>query len=376
MSSENKVIQPPLYKPFFAMPKKIAIVIQDLKGNGAERVAINLAIGLTNLGHECHIFNFRDKVELPVPPSVKRHVFPVKKFKFLPKTLRYRIISTYLDRFIISQIGKPHLVLSNLMNVDRIMQFSKLNVYTILHNTISSEHLKNSSPSERITKLKFLSKIYTAHPCVAVSKGVEEDYQNLFPSNQGVRTIYNPLDIQTIKESADLPSPLLKKLKKQEYFIHVGKFNQAKRQDKLLHAYAQSNISTPLVLVGQGPLLEKTKQLAQQLNIENRIIFAGFQENPYPLLKNAKCFVLSSDYEGLPTVLLESICLGTPAISTDCPSGPNEILPQKNLAPPDSSELLADLIKKADDNPQLYRVSLASQFTLDTAAQSYASLCL
>lgn len=92
-------------------------------------------------------------------------------------------------------------------------------------------------------------------------------------------------------------------------------------------------------MVGKGECENKIKELVTSLNLENQVIFTGFKSNPYPLLSKAKGLILSSDYEGLPTVILEALALKVPVISTDCPSGPNEILPEHSLCELDIDSL-------------------------------------
>ena len=101
----------------------------------------------------------------------------------------------------------------------------------------------------------------------------------------------------------------------------------------------------------------------------DKVIFAGFHSNPYPLIKNADLLVLSSDFEGLPTVLLESLSLSTPAISSDCPSGPREILPSNNLFPQDNIDKLAEFLSVPDYS--IYKVELPDKFYADTIAKKH-----
>jgi glycosyltransferase involved in cell wall biosynthesis len=109
----------------------------------------------------------------------------------------------------------------------------------------------------------------------------------------------------------------------------VGRFVAQKRIDRLIQAFAAAvhrGLDANLILLGQGPLQHKLQRLADELGIKSRVFFAGFQPNPYPYIKAASALVMSSDYEGFGMVLLEAMALGTPVISTDCPSGPREIL--------------------------------------------------
>ena len=127
------------------------------------------------------------------------------------------------------------------------------------------------------------------------------------------------------------------------YWLGVGRLIALKGFDLLLEAYAQvaSTDSPPdLVIAGEGPELSALTEQAQRLGIAHRVHFTGFLSNPYPLIKHARLFVLSSREEGLPTVLIEALALGTPVLASDCETGPSELV--------DSSHLV-----KANDVPAL-----------------------
>ncbi|MDC0390531.1 glycosyltransferase [Candidatus Thioglobus sp.] len=156
--------------------------------------------------------------------------------------------------------------------------------------------------------------------------------------------------------------------------MHVGKFKDQKRHDILIKSYAKSNIKEKLVLVGQGPLEEKSRDLVKKLNIKDKVIFSGFQNNPYPYMKNAKFMVLSSEFEGLGMVILESLALNTPVISTDCNSGPREILPKKNLTPVNDVNALALRISDASNNTINYSCNIRKEFLLENVVKEYIKL--
>ena len=125
----------------------------------------------------------------------------------------------------------------------------------------------------------------------------------------------------------------------------------------LIKAYAKSKVKEKLLIIGNfADTYKQCLTLVKELNIENKVIFLGFRANPYPYIKKAKLFILSSLYEGLPTVLLESITLGVPVISTDCKSGPREILENcpQCLIKVNDIEQLSNKIKDALNNPQKY----------------------
>lgn len=342
--------------------KKIVLVIPDLKGNGAERVVLTLASGFKTYGYEVHIVVFNKLIELEMEDIFPIHIFN-KYYRWIPKVIRGMLLGYFLDVFIKNRCGVPSLVLSNLLPADMLTAYSQFNSYFIIHSHMSQEIISFHRDK------KFLSTIYTKKPAVCVSKGVKKDFDDLFDSPFHSHQIYNPIDTEFIKKMALKFTPDIP-----EYIVHVGKFNKAKRHDILIKAYSESGVNIPLVLIGQGPLFEECQNLVKELVLEGRVIFVGFQSNPYPYIKYATFMVLSSDFEGLPTVILESLALGTPIISTDCPSGPSEMLPQKNLCEVGNINELGDLIQQADTMPQMYNSDLKDDFLLNNTIRKYLSL--
>lgn len=348
------------------MKKKVVLAIFTLQGNGAERFALTLAKGLIDAGHEAHIVHFKNIIDLPIPEGVNLHFFDYQKYRLIPKSLRPKWAAKAFDRFVLKNIGTPDLVLSNLFPVDFILSKSRLpNIHLVIHNTTSLEY------GERLKKLKNqLAQVYLSKPCVAVSQGVEKDFREVFGSESRITTIYNPIDIEQVVSTANEYLPDID----EPYIVNVGKFKQQKRHDILIKAYAQANIKEKLVLVGTGELLESSKQLVKDLKIEDKVIFTGFKKNPYPYIKHAKFMVVSSDFEGFSIAILEALALGTPVISTDCPSGPREILQLKNLAEPGNINSIAEKINEASASVSVFRLSINKQFKLEYVTDKYLNL--
>lgn len=345
--------------------KKVVLAIFTLQGNGAERFALTLAKGINNAGHEAHIVYFKDIIDLPIPEGVKIHFFNYQKFRAIPKFMRAKIAASSFDKFVLDQVGTPDLVLSNLFPVDFILSRSQLpNVHMVIHNTTSQEYA--GCFNDKL--LNQLKKIYLSKPCIGVSQGVTEDFKKLFNS-ENIQTIYNPIDIDDIQSSAnefipDIAGP---------YIVNVGKFKFQKRHDILIKAYAKANIPEKLVLVGTGELVDQAKTLVNELNIQHKVIFTGFKKNPYPYMKHASFMVLSSDFEGLGLVILESLALNVPVISTNCPSGPNEILDEEYLVDVQNIDQLAKLIQSASLKG-LNPLKLEKKFGQIFAVSSYLKL--
>ena len=259
---------------------KIAVlVISCLQGGGAERVVLTLGQGFYELGYEVHIVRFKPLVEYELNPNLNYHLLKYKPYKLIVgETCRNKIFAGVLDSYIAKNIGQPDIILSNLERADSVFSHSKLeNIIYVIHNTLSLsnqfEQVKNSD------KLKSkLIDIYTKHPCVCVSHGVKEDFIANIGKVSSITAIHNPIDRDYIQRMAEAFVP-----EYQNYIIHVGSFKHAKRHDVLLKAYAQTDQTMPLLLLGQGKYKKDMERLAVELDIQDKVVFLGFQDNPFPL---------------------------------------------------------------------------------------------
>ena len=148
----------------------------------------------------------------------------------------------------------------------------------------------------------------------------------------------------------------------------------------MLRAFAElKEPQARLMLIGNGPLETELKAFSRSLGIADRVIFPGFEPDPTPFYKTADLFVLSSDYEGFGNVIIEALACGTPVVSTDCPTGPAEILANGKfgrLTPVDEVGAFAEAIRETllqDRRPEELRAR-ARDFALEQAAQAYLDL--
>ena len=353
--------------------KKIVLVINCLQGGGAERSVLTLGQGFYELGYEVHIVRFKPLMEYDVNPNLIYHMIKFKPYKLIPvPQWRYQLFAQKVDNYILKNIGKPEMIISNLIAADKIMVHSKLpNIRYVIRNTISNKFsLTNSNDSAK--KVQELRAIYRKHPCICVSKGVESDLKASLGDDITTRTIYNPFDKNLIVKAANAADYVNDdKIEPKKYIIHVGSFKPEKAHDILLKAYAKSSMAYPLLLLGKGKMLDETKKMAQELGVSNSVLFLGFNNNPYPLVKNARGFVLSSRSEGFVRVIPEALALSVPVISTDCRSGPSEMLPAYNLVPVDDIDALANKMTLLMAEPQQFSVGFDDRFLPKNIAQQY-----
>lgn len=206
-------------------------------------------------------------------------------------------------------------------------------VYIRLGTHLSTA-LARKDAFSRWLRLAPMRRLYPrANGVIAVSEGVRQDtvrITGLAPAR--VHVIRNPVITGRLAEqaAAEAPHEWLRD-KSLPVVIGMGRLTAQKDFPTLLRAFALLQAQRParLVLLGDAPHAEDRERLvalAQSLGIAERVLFAGFQANPYAWLSRADLFVLSSAWEGSPNALTEALALGVPCVSTDCPSGPSEIL--------------------------------------------------
>lgn len=348
---------------------KILLAIRSLSGRGGERSVLTLAQGFYEIGCDVHILCFHSNHDYDLNPNFTYHLVDIKQwyYKFLvTSSLRYKFAAKQFDQYVLQHIGQPDLILSNLIQSNRILAYSKLdNIAYVIRNTFSKEN-ENALKKNPEKVLKRYREIYKKHPCICVSHGVEDDLKKTLGNLPEVTTIYNAFDQDYMQKQANAFQPDLG-----DYLLHVGAFCYAKAHDVLLKAYAKSSQQLPLYLLGKGELENEIKQLIDTLKLNNQVHFLGFNKNPYPFIKYSKALVLSSRYEGFVRVVPEALALGTPVISTDCPSGPNEVLAPKNLVAVDDIDALAEKMNQVMRNPSEFHVEFNSQFLPPNIAKLY-----
>lgn len=362
--------------------RHIAMIIDGLPGGGAEKVVLTLTRGLLGLGHRVSLLSLREVCDYTLPEGIDYRVITDSSRAPWRKLTELSRRAAALDnafRQLTTSAGQADLVISHLHKTDRIVRRSKVidpqKTWFCLHGVFSSAYLGHRTGFSRWLKAKKIHRVYQKRNIVGVSQYVVEDLCHQFsvtPKRQDV--IANPFDFEDILRSAAAPVPLPEK----SFLLHVGRFHTVKRHDRLLKAYALSGLQWPLVLLGEGSpeRMQQLKNLAQELGIHDRVIFRGFQSNPYCWIKNARMLILSSDSEGFGNVLAEALICGTQVVSTRCPGGPAEILTgalSAGLADL-TAESLAEKIRQTDNHPVTITPDALKNYQLNTVCQHYLGL--
>jgi N-acetylgalactosamine-N,N'-diacetylbacillosaminyl-diphospho-undecaprenol 4-alpha-N-acetylgalactosaminyltransferase len=195
---------------------------------------------------------------------------------------------------------------------------------------------------------------------IAVSDGVARDLRDNFgvPRDKVV-SIPNPVDAVAIQAKAKEAAPVIDG----PFIMSAGRLVGVKNFAMLIRAFAAAPGKRKLVIAGEGEDRRALETLARELGVADRVILPGFMANPYPLMSAADIFILSSNSEGYPNALIEGMAVGRPVISTNCNSGPSEILANKPrsgingltfaehgvLVPVGDEEAMAEAIRALDD---------------------------
>jgi glycosyltransferase involved in cell wall biosynthesis len=220
-----------------------------------------------------------------------------------------------------------------------------------------------------------------ADAILAVSRGVADDLARVLGiARERITVTYNPVATDDITElaAARLDHPWLVQ-GAPPVVLAAGKLKPQKRFDVLIEAFARVRALRParLVILGEGPERRRLEQRAVALGVADDVALPGFAANPFAWMARCDLFVLSSAWEGLPGVLIQALACGCPVVSTDCPSGPAEILEPGglgSLVPVGDSAALGDAIARTLEAPpstEEARRARAREFSVDRIAPRY-----
>ncbi len=354
----------------------VGIYLTSMTMGGAERVARNLCEGLVDRGYEVDLVLVEATGELldDLPDAVS--VIDLNAGRVL-RSLRplCEYLSTREPDILYSMMTEPN-VIAVLAHRFAITD-SRLVVSE--HNMLSHS---SESVKDQLARVGAWALYPLADDVVAVSEGVHDDLvANTRLDSADISVIYNPVDVESIREEA---SRLVDHKWLMDDTIDVvlagGRHEPQKGFDTLLDAFSQiDEEDVRLVIFGTGPEIKSLQAHAAALGIDDRVSFTGFVENPFAYMASADLFVLSSEYEGFGLVLIEALACGCPVVSTDCESGPAEILEGGTYGPlvpvGDESALEDAIIATLDDplDPGTLR-ERADDFDIESSVAQYDSL--
>jgi len=360
---------------------KIAIFLPDLRGGGAERVMVSLARGFSERGHDVDlVLAQRSGTFLNEVPS-EVTVVDLNRGKI------YKSLFA-LKRYL--RLVKPDILLSA-MDTSNVIALWAKKMARVETRVIVTVHIALSVNAKFLSRAdRFVLTLARwcyrgAYAIVGVSQGVADDMSSMLSiPRKEISVIYNPVVTPELFELAqkdvDHPwfNPVLTSV-----ILSAGRLTRQKDYPTLLQAFSLVTkvCAAKLVILGEGEDQHKLESIIESLNLQDKVSLPGFSKNPYAYMSKATLFVLSSAWEGFGNVLVESMAVGTPVVSTNCPSGPSEILVKGKygpLTPVGDVEALANaMINLLENNSDVEALrKRANEFTYDKIADQYLAIMI
>ena len=359
--------------------RPIALFMPSLHGGGAERVMLDIASEIVDRGMPVHLVlvraegHYRDLVPEGVQiidlDSHRTATSLLKLVGYVRRECPVALLSTLAHANVIALAAK-------------VMLRGDLRIIARMANTYGEE-LANGRLKHRLVLRLLKRMLPLADGIVAVSEGVAEDLSVHVPAvSHKITTITNPVATSEIigKAAEPVDHPWFG-VEGPPVILSAGRLTNVKDHSTLLRAFAEVLHSrmAHLVILGEGPERENLLRLAERHGIARQVDLPGFKPNPFAYMSKASVFVLSSRYEGFPNVLVQAMACGTPVVSTDCRSGPGEILEAGRwgrLVPVGGWHSMADAILETLDNhvPADHLARRASAYSVPTSLDRYLNI--
>ncbi|MHA7864096.1 glycosyltransferase [Flagellimonas marinaquae] len=311
--------------------KKIAIFINSLAGGGAERVTSYLLPYLVNKGHAVVLVLTEEELAYPVPKEVPIHYLDKsgKNESGVAKLLKLPWLAYRYAQFLRNEnITHSFSLLTRPCYINIMARWFTSHPYKLMvsERNFPSMQYGGNHLQARINNF-LVKRLYPkADLVVSNAKASAQDLvDNFGVAKERTRTIYNPIDIDKIQQMEAI----------QDFFdpnyvnaVSIGRLVPEKNHTFLLDAVLPFN-HLRLYIFGEGELRKSLEEKIQGLGLENRVFLMGFESNPFQYLKAADFFLFGSLNEGFPNVLMEAMCCGLPIVSTNCKSGPDEMMELK-----------------------------------------------
>ncbi|MDB5672990.1 MAG: hypothetical protein JWO25_3949 [Alphaproteobacteria bacterium] len=334
-------------------PKKLSFLLPDMRGGGAERVALRLMEDFVRAGHEVQLVLMEARGELMplLPPEVRVFDLHAARIRNVLRPLRHYFRTERPDAIQVSMW--PLTVIGVLAHR---LSGSRARIVLSEHITLSKQY--GGLGALGWAKLRHSIRFFYpfAHARIAVSRQAADDLARVSGiSRDSIDVVYNPVGAppETSQAGPDVDAlwgsggPRI---------LTVGSLKDQKNHKLLIRAFARLLRARParLMILGEGELRDSLERVAGEEGVADHVVMPGFFADPWPFYLSANLFALSSDYEGYPLVLIEAMRAGLPIVSTDCESGPDEILDGGRfgaLVPCDDVEALAAAMVRMLDGP-------------------------
>lgn len=310
--------------------KKVVFLINSLSAGGAERVLSIIANELVREGFDVEMI-FLEKNEFYKLDERIQKIYLSKlggNESSIVKLLYLPILAWRLKQHIIrNNIGlvQSHLYRANYVNILASLLGAKHQTQLVNAGVVSRYLDEGVVGRINIFLMRYLYK--KAHLLIWKSSGMKQDANRLFGFKNTQVVINNPYDLNKIQKLCEEDIKDFKFNKDKKYLINVGRMEGFKKQEWLIKAMEFLHEEVELILIGDGVNKKKLRALSDKLNVSKRVHFLGKKHNPFKYLRKSDIFILSShNGEGFPNALVEALACGLPVISSDCLSGPREIL--------------------------------------------------
>lgn len=359
--------------------RPIAFFLPGLHGGGAERIVLNLTQGIAERGQSV------DLVLASATGPLLDHLAPGVRLVDLesPRVLRsIGPLARYLRR------ERPRALISSMSHANLVALWAAklagtgVPVTVTEHNTMSQSALEQGW-LERNLWPPLLRGFYPwARHVVAVSRDAADDFaRTVGMPRERVEVIYNPVIMPDLRSRArHTPDHPWLRGEGPPVILGIGRLTRQKDFPTLIRAFAGVRRQRPvrLIILGEGEDRAALEGLVAELGLQDDVALPGFRDTPLAYLAASALFVLSSAWEGLPTVLIEALAVGTRVVSTDCRSGPREILQDGRLGTlvpvGDVPALSKAMAAALDCPPRPIPAGALQPFTREAAVDNYLRL--